>query len=58
METTINKTKLDTAMLADMGYGDITTEGPTLELTDDEIATLAEAVGGTIDEIKTAEVVE
>ena len=48
--------KLDTAKLANMGYGDITTEGETVELTDAEIEALAKAVGGTIEEIKTAEV--
>ena len=47
--------KLDTAKLAEMGYGDLTGEGATIELTDAEIETLAESVGGTVAEIKTAE---
>ena len=46
---------LNTAKLAEMGCGDLTGEGATVELTDAEIETLAESVGGTVAEIKTAE---
>ena len=47
--------KLDTAKLAEMGYGDLTGEGATVELTDAEIEALAESVGGSVAEIATAE---
>jgi hypothetical protein len=49
------KMKLDTAKLAEMGYGDLTGEGATVELTDAEIEALAESVGGSVAEIATAE---
>jgi arginine/ornithine N-succinyltransferase beta subunit len=48
--------KYDPVKLADMGYGDITYNGPTVELTDDEVRDLAESVGGTVEEIETARI--
>ena len=48
--------KYNTQKLADMGYGDVTSDGETVELTESEVATLAASVGGTVDEIETARV--
>jgi hypothetical protein len=48
--------KYDTSKLANMGYGDVTRNGDTIEMTESEVAVLAESVGGTVDEIETARV--
>ena len=48
--------KYDTSKLASMGYGDVTNDGETVELTESEVATLAASVGGTVEEIETARV--
>lgn len=46
----------DAAMLASLGYGDVTAEGEHVWLTDGDVSELAQAVGGSVDEIETARV--
>ena len=46
--------KFDTAKLAEMGYGDITIDGETVELTDSDIESLADSCGGVVSEIMQA----
>lgn len=48
--------KYDTVKLADLGYGDVTRDGATIELTPAEVQKLAEAVGGTVEEIESARI--
>ena len=43
-------------MLASLGYGDVTAEGEHVWLTDGDVSELAQAVGGSVDEIETARV--
>lgn len=45
-----------TIKLADLGYGDVTAQGCTIELTEAEIIALANSVGGTVEEIETARI--
>ena len=45
-----------TTILADLGYGDLTTEGSTVTLTDAEVHELANAVDGMVEEIETARI--
>lgn len=45
----------DTAMLHDLGYGDAGDGQPTVALTEADVAALAAAVGGTVEEIETAQ---
>lgn len=48
--------RYNTSKLADMGYGDSTIEGSTIELTEEEVVALAESVCGTVEEIETARI--
>ena len=46
----------DTAKLHDLGYGDDGSGRPVVDLTAAEVAALAEAVGGTVEEIESARI--
>ena len=48
--------RYSTEILADLGYGDITHEGYKIQLTDAEVISLAESVGGSVEEIETARI--
>ena len=54
---TVNRpSAYSTIKLADLGYGDVTAKGDTIDLTDAEVIALANSVGGTVDEIETARI--